>query len=171
MDRCRATRESLATLRGISPEKQDQILVLAVLYVPSLLDSGPETRGRRRGCDHRGLPPSPSWGDFKCPVNTAIITQPRNTSTIRVSHGLHVKTAHVKTPTETVEDLKCSSVLLPSEYGTCKTVKARFWPWLPCASPDFSQVFPRRAEADCISVQVLQGYFAHQKTQPPRTLP
>jgi len=36
--RCRAKREQLETFQGISPESQDRILVLTVLYVSSLLD-------------------------------------------------------------------------------------------------------------------------------------
>ena len=39
-NRCRARREQLKRLQGLSAERQDRILVLTVLCVPSLLDSG-----------------------------------------------------------------------------------------------------------------------------------
>jgi len=43
--RCRATMEHLERCQGLSPESQDQNLVLTVLYVPSSLDSGSGLRG------------------------------------------------------------------------------------------------------------------------------
>ena len=33
-------------------------------------------------------------------------------------------------------------------YGTCETVKARFWPWLLGKSPSFFEMFPFRSAAD-----------------------
>ena len=38
--RCRATREQLKTVQGLSPERQDQNPVLTVLYVPYSLAKG-----------------------------------------------------------------------------------------------------------------------------------
>ena len=43
--RCRAKREQLKRFQVVATESQDQILVLAVLYVPRSLDSGRENSG------------------------------------------------------------------------------------------------------------------------------
>jgi len=61
--RCRARGGQLETCQGLSPESQDQILVLTVLYVPSLLDSGckasvPGGGGSARECVAQGRAPS-----------------------------------------------------------------------------------------------------------------
>jgi len=47
--RCRATRQQLDRFHGLSPESQDQNLVLTVFYVPSSLDSGRVVRSEGLG--------------------------------------------------------------------------------------------------------------------------
>ena len=64
-------------------------------------------------------------------------------------------------------------VPLSSEYGNYKTVKAKFWPWLP--GKRCFKSFPLRSE---VVLQIVagrligqvQGYLAHKETPPPRTL-
>jgi len=41
-------------------------------------------------------------------------------------------------------------VPLPSEYGTCKTVKARFWTWLSGKRYNTFKLFLLRSEADLL---------------------
>jgi hypothetical protein len=57
-------------------------------------------------------------------------------------------------------------VPMSSELGTCKTVKAEFWPWLSGKSIlAFFMVFSLRSQ------DALQGYLTYNKTHPHRTLP
>ena len=48
---------------------------------------------------------------------------------------------------------------LPSEYGTHKTVKARFWPWRAGEGPQTLNVL--------MQGRGLQGNLAHAKLPPP----
>jgi len=67
---------------------------------------------------------------------------------------------------------RSTSQTLPmsSEYGTYRTVKARFWPWLSGTSPyNILKVFPLRSDAEGTFVPDTQNRTLPRQGPPPYT--